>query len=170
LSHNRFVHFVFAIITRTSSLRVLLNVTAISEGGIMIEIEATINAQVGVVWEKWNNLSDISQWAHASDDWGAEAKQNDLTPGGRFVYRMFAKDGSSEFEFSGAYDEIREPAQINYTLDDGRKVITKFISTEEGTRVVQAFDPENENPEEMQRQGWQAILNNFKKHVEDSIR
>lgn len=134
----------------------------------MITIEATINAPIESVWKQWNDLVDISKWAHASDDWAAEAKQNDLRPGGRFATRMFAKDGSAEFEFGGTYDVVEEPNRIEYTMDDGRRVITDFTVDGEGVKVVQQFDPETENPEEMQREGWQSILNSFKQYVEQS--
>lgn len=135
----------------------------------MIRIEVQVRANISVVWKAWNDVQAVSKWAFASSDWGAEGIENDLRVGGRYASRMFARDGSAEFEFGGVYDEIIELERIAYTMDDNRKVITTFESNEDGTKIVQEFDPESENSEEMQRQGWQAILDNFAQYVDGSL-
>jgi uncharacterized protein YndB with AHSA1/START domain len=131
-----------------------------------ITVEATVNAPVEVVWEKWTNPNDITQWCNASDDWHAPNATNDLRNGGKFSTTMAAKDGSMSFDFGGTYTSVQAYKSIDYTMDDGRK--TKIIFTGDGlsTKVTETFEPENTNPKEMQQMGWQAILNNFKKYVE----
>lgn len=131
-----------------------------------ITIEANIKAPIEKVWNYWNHPEDIKKWSHASDDWHTTKSENDLRVGGKFVSRMEAKDGSFGFDFGGVYDEIVNHKVIAYTLGDGRKVKITFTVNGNETKVVETFDPENENPVEMQRDGWQAILNNFKKYAE----
>ena len=131
-----------------------------------ITIQTTVNAPIEKVWEYWNTPAHISGWAFASDDWMAEGKENDLRVGGRFKTRMAAKDGSAEFEFGGIYTAIDTNRLIEYDMSDGRHVKTVFEETPEGVKITETFDPENENTLEMQKQGWQAILNNFKKYSE----
>lgn len=131
-----------------------------------ITIEAIIKAPVEKVWKLWNNPEDIKNWCSASDDWHVPKAENNLKAGGTFTTRMEAKDGSFGFDFGGVYDEIKNNDLIAYTLGDGRKVKIVFTSIGNETKVVETFDPESENPIEMQRDGWQAILNNFKKYVE----
>ncbi len=131
-----------------------------------ITIQATVNAPIEKVWEYWNNSAHISGWAYASDDWMAEGKENNLRVEGKFKTRMAAKDGSAEFEFGGIYTAIDTNRLIEYDMSDGRHVKTVFEETPEGVKITETFDPENENTLEMQKQGWQAILNNFKKYSE----
>jgi uncharacterized protein YndB with AHSA1/START domain len=131
-----------------------------------ITIEATINAPVEKVWKLWNDPEDIKKWCSASDDWHTPKAENDLRKGGTFNSRMEAKDGSFGFDFGGVYDDVKTNDLIAYTLGDGRKVKITFSGNGNETKVVETFDPENENPVEMQRDGWQAILNNFKKYAE----
>lgn len=131
-----------------------------------ITIEATIKAPVEKVWKLWNNPEDIKKWSHASDDWHTTHSENDLRKGGKFSSRMEAKDGSFGFDFGGVYDDVKTNENIAYTLGDGRKVQITFSGKGNETKVVETFDPESENPVDMQRDGWQAILNNFKKYVE----
>ncbi len=131
-----------------------------------ITVETIVNAPLSKVWEYWNQPEHIMQWAFASDDWEAPASENDLKVGGKFKTTMAAKDKSASFDFGGTYTEVRENELIEYDMDDGRHVKVKFSQTPEGVKVTEAFDPEGENSEEMQRGGWQAILENFKKHVE----
>ncbi len=131
-----------------------------------ITIESTINAPIEKVWEYWTSPEHITQWSHASDDWHTPYAENDLRTGGKFVSRMAAKDGSFSFDFGGEYDDVKPHERIAYTLGDGRKVDTTFTAKDNGIHVVQVFEPENTNPLEMQRGGWQAILDNFKKYVE----
>lgn len=133
-----------------------------------ITIESVVNAPVSKVWEFWNNPEHITKWAFASDDWEAPHAENDLRVGGKFTTRMSAKDGSEGFDFTGKYSTVNEQDLIEYEMSDGRQVKIKFEETPQGTRITETFDPENENPLEMQKQGWQAILNNFKKYVEEN--
>ena len=131
-----------------------------------ITINATINAPVQKVWTYYTEPEHLMQWNFASDDWMCPSATNDLRVGGTFTSRMEAKDGSFGFDFSGTYTEVTPNKRITYTMEDGRNVEINFSETNGLTTVTTIFDPETENPEEMQRQGWQAILSNFKKHVE----
>lgn len=131
-----------------------------------ITIEATINAPVEKVWQYWNEPRHIMRWCNASDDWCTLKASNDLKPGGQFSSTMAAKDGSFSFDFGGVYDVVKHHELIEYTMGDGRKVSIRFTSNGNETTIVETFDAETENPVEMQQQGWQAILNNFKKHAE----
>ena len=131
-----------------------------------ITIQTNVNAPIEKVWECWSKPEHINGWAFASNDWMAEAKENDLRTGGTFKTVMSAKDKSASFDFGGTYTNVKEYELIEYDMDDKRHVKTVFEKTPEGVQVTQTFDPENENPEEVQRQGWQAILDNFKKHTE----
>lgn len=133
-----------------------------------ITIETNINAPVEKVWEHWTQARHIVKWNSASPDWHTPRAENDLRVGGRFISRMEAKDGSMGFDFGGIYDEVDPHQKIAYSLDDGRKVKVLFLENENQTKVRETFDPEGQNPIEMQRQGWQAILDNFKKYVEGS--
>lgn len=137
-----------------------------------ITIQNIINAPVDKVWEYWNAPEHITQWAFASDDWEAPNATNDLVIGGKFINTMAAKDKSASFDFSGTYTNIIPHELIEYTMDKtpeeevGRKVSVSFESLGETTKVVETFDPETMNPLEMQKAGWEASLDNFKKHVE----
>lgn len=131
-----------------------------------IKVESLIKASVEKVWEIFTNPEHITKWNNASDDWHSPRAANDLRVGGRFNTRMETKDGSQGFDFTGVYDEVVPNERIVYTMDDGRKVETTFESKDGETRIVTIFDPEKQNPPEFQKAGWQAILENFKKHVE----
>lgn len=131
-----------------------------------IEIASQIGVRVETVWNVYNSAEDIMQWSHASEDWHCTSSINDLRVGGRFINRMEAKDGSFGFDFEGVYTELIPFKKIAYTMPDGRKVEIKFDSHKNYTGVIVRFEPEAENPIEMQREGWQAILDNFKKYVE----
>lgn len=131
-----------------------------------ITIETVIKAPMPKVWAHWNKPEHIIGWAFASDDWEAPASENDLRMGGKFKTVMAAKDKSQSFDFTGVYTEIKEHKLIEYDMDDGRHVKIEFKQLPEGIKVIETFEPEHENPEEMQRSGWQAILNNFKKYTE----
>jgi uncharacterized protein YndB with AHSA1/START domain len=135
-----------------------------------ITVEAIVKAPLTKVWEYWNKPEHIMSWAFASDDWEAPAAVNDLRVGGKFTTTMAAKDKSTSFDFTGTYNMVNEHKLIEYTMDgeDRRHVRVEFIDVPEGVKVIETFDPENENPEEMQRGGWQAILNNFKSYVESN--
>ena len=132
----------------------------------VITVEATIDAPVAKVWEAWNEPAHITQWCSASDEWHTPKSENDLRPGGEFLSRMEAKDGSMGFDFGGTYDEVRINEYIAYTLDDDRKVTVSFAADDSGTRIIETFEAEQENPVEMQQGGWQAIMDNFKKYAE----
>lgn len=131
-----------------------------------ITIEATINAPITKVWECWNKPEHITNWAFASDDWEAPTAENDLRTGGKFKTVMAAKDKSASFNFEGQYSFVKENEVIEYDMSDGRHVKIVFSQVPEGTKVVETFDPESENSLELQRSGWQSILDNFKKYTE----
>ena len=135
----------------------------------LITIEADIQAPVDTVWKLWSSPEDIIRWNNASDDWHTTKAENDLQPGGKFLSRMEAKDGSFGFDFGGVYDTVEYNKLIEYTLGDGRKVKTYFTSKGATTQMTVIFEAEETNPVEMQRGGWQAILNNFKKYAEANI-
>jgi uncharacterized protein YndB with AHSA1/START domain len=132
----------------------------------IITVEATVNAPVEKVWKIWNAPEHITQWAAASDDWHTTKSENDLREGGAFSSRMEAKDGSFGFDFGGIYDEIKTNETIAYTLGDGRKVKITFASDGNTTKVTEVFEAESTHSIEMQKGGWQAIMDNFKKHTE----
>ena len=135
-------------------------------GKTSITVEAIINAPVEKVWKLWTVPQHIMQWNNASDDWHTPKAENDLRVGGKFSSRMEAKDGSFGFDFWGVYDEVKPNQVIAYTIGDGRKVKITFISQDNATKVTVTFEAENQNPIDMQRGGWQSILNNFKKYAE----
>ena len=136
----------------------------------IISIKAIIDSPIERVWKNWTLPEDIVKWNYASDDWYSPHAENDLRVGGKFNYRMEARDGSFGFDFTGIYESITENEVIEYTIDDGRKVRIDFIPFENKTEIVETFEVENINSIELQRDGWQAILDNFKKHVEKSIK
>jgi len=131
-----------------------------------ITVETTVNAPITTVWDSWNKPEHISHWAFASDDWGAEALENELKTGGKFKTKMFEKKSGNGFDFGGTYTNVVENKIIEYDMDDKRHVKAEFQQTPTGVKITETFDPENENPLEMQRKGWQSILDNFKKYTE----
>ena len=132
-----------------------------------VTVEVLVHGSREKIWNYWNSNEHIPGWAFASDDWKATPIENDLREGGKFLTRMGAKDGSVSFDFSGTYTKVVPHSELDYTLDDGRTVTVDFIEEgEETVRIVQEFEMEGENTEEMQRAGWQAFLDNFKKYVE----
>lgn len=135
----------------------------------LITVETVVNAPIDTVWKKWTNPDDIVKWNNASDDWHTTKAENDLKVGGKFLSRMEAKDGSTGFDFSGTYDTIKQNEIIEYTADDNRKVQVHFFDGDDKTTVIEVFEAENENPIEMQKSGWQSILNNFKKYTESKL-
>lgn len=132
----------------------------------MITIQTTVNASLDKVWKFWSELEHITKWAFASPEWHSPKAENDLREGGKFSTTMAAKDGSMSFDFGGEYTLVKQNEAINYTMEDGRKAEITFKETPSGVEIIESFDPENQNPEEMQKGGWQAILNNFKDYVE----
>lgn len=131
-----------------------------------ITIEATINAPIEKVWEYYTEPKHITQWNHASDDWHSPKAENNLKVGGKFSYRMEAKNSSEGFDFNGEYTEIETNKSISYEIEDGRKVKINLTENNGKTQIKITFEAETENSIEMQKQGWQTILNNFKKYVE----
>ncbi|WP_207421496.1 SRPBCC family protein [Desertivirga brevis] len=131
-----------------------------------ITVQAQVNAPIEKVWETWNSPQDITQWCYASEDWHAPYAENDLREGGKFRTTMAAKDGSFSFDFGGEYTSVQENKLIEYVMEDGRKVRIEFTDQAGTTQVVETFDPETTNTVEMQKAGWQAILDSFKKYTE----
>ncbi len=131
-----------------------------------ITIQASINADINTVWNKYTEPSHIIHWNFASDDWCCPSASNDLIVGGKFIARMEAKDGSFGFDFEAIYDEVEPLSKLKYSFSDAREIEVFFESKNDSTDIKIIFDAENENPLDMQREGWQAILNNFKSHAE----
>jgi uncharacterized protein YndB with AHSA1/START domain len=134
-----------------------------------ITVETTVAAPLAEVWRAYTTPEDIIQWNAASDDWHTTAATVDLRAGGAFSSRMEAKDGSMGFDFAGTYTKINKHRLIAYDFGDRKATIT-FEEGPDGVRVRVSFDPETTHPLDMQRDGWQAILNNFKRHVEAGAR
>jgi uncharacterized protein YndB with AHSA1/START domain len=132
----------------------------------MITVESTINASIEKIWDAWTNPIHIKNWCFASDDWYVPAAENDLRVGGKFWTVMSAKDSSSSFNFEGTYTAVIKHTIIEYQISDGRMVYITFFDLLNGVKITESFEPESINSEELQRQGWQAILDNFKKYVE----
>lgn len=133
---------------------------------IEITIHADVNAPAQRVWECYTQPEHITNWNFASDDWCCPKAENDLRPGGKLNWRMEVKDGSFGFDFEAIYDEVIPHKKIAYTMLDGRKAVTSFENQNGKVNVKTIFDAETMNSVELQQQGWQAILNNFKKYAE----
>lgn len=133
---------------------------------VRIQISAHIAAPLARTWALYTDPAHIVGWNFASDDWCCPKAQVDLRTGGRHLARMEAKDGSVGFDFAATYDAVTPPNLLAMTLDDGRQVETRLDPTPGGTRLTTTFEAETENYVEMQRAGWQAILNNFKTYAE----
>ncbi len=131
-----------------------------------ITVEKLVKADLPTVWTAWNNPEDIKQWNAASDDWHTTRSTVDLREGGTFSARMEAKDGSEGFDFAGTYTRVVPRKAIEYRMGDDREVQVEFVESADGVRVRETFDAETENEPELQRQGWQAILDRFATHVE----
>jgi uncharacterized protein YndB with AHSA1/START domain len=131
-----------------------------------ITVETLVNAPIDKVWEFWTKPEHVTKWIHASKDWHTTRAQNDLRIGGQFLARMEAKDGSSGFDFEGMYTAVIPNEKISYTLLDDRKVSITFLQTNNGVQIIETFEAETENTLELQKFGWQAILNSFKNCVE----
>ena len=131
-----------------------------------ISVQTVVKSDLKKVWDAWNNPEDIKKWNAAADDWHTPRATVDLREGGKFSSRMEAKDGSAGFDFEGTYTRIVPQKLIEYRMSDGREVKVEFSQGGGGVVVKETFDAESENTPEMQRQGWQAILDNFGRHVE----
>ena len=134
-----------------------------------ITIKTIINGPVEKVWTYWTELEHIKKWNNESEDWHTTKAENDLRVGGKFISRMEAKDGSFGFDFGGIYDEVKVYDFISYTLGDERKVSITFVRSQDKTEITEEFEAENENSIEMQKMGWQSILDNFKRYTEKNI-
>lgn len=132
---------------------------------MQIIVEVTVAAPIQKVWDAYVTPEDIVQWNAASDDWHTTSSTVDLRPGGKFSSRMEAKDGSFGFDFEGEYTNIVNHELIEYGFGD-RTATVKFEQTDAGVKVTVEFAAEQENSVEDQKGGWQAILDNFKHHVE----
>jgi uncharacterized protein YndB with AHSA1/START domain len=131
-----------------------------------ITVATTVNAPVEKAWEFWNEPKHITQWCNASDDWHAPAAENDPVTNGKFKTTMAAKDGSMSFDFEGVYSNVDKHKALEYTIGDGRKVSVHFSPEGNETKIVERFEAENTHSIEMQQDGWQAILDNFKRYTE----
>ncbi|MBX4210834.1 SRPBCC domain-containing protein [Candidatus Parcubacteria bacterium] len=130
-----------------------------------IAVKTIVNAPIEKVWDSWSNPKHIVNWAFASDDWEAPSAENYLREGGKFKTVMAAKDKSTQFDFAGVYTAVKKHELIEYDFGD-RHTKIEFKQMPDGVEVTETFDPENQNSIEMQRSGWQAILDNFKKYTE----
>jgi uncharacterized protein YndB with AHSA1/START domain len=131
-----------------------------------ITVEAIVNAPVNKVWNAWSDPKHITKWCQASEDWHVPYADNDLKVGGKFKTTMAAKDESFSFDFEGVYSQVKTNSLIEYDIADGRKVKIVFVANGNETKVTETFEAETTNPIEMQRGGWQTILDNFKKYTE----
>jgi uncharacterized protein YndB with AHSA1/START domain len=131
-----------------------------------ITVETTVAASVEKVWERFTNPTHIKNWNSPSPEWHTPSAENDLREGGSFSYRMEARDGSMGFDFGGIFTSVKPNKSLYYTIGDGRKVAVHFSGSDTDTRVVETFEAENMNAIEMQRGGWQAILDSFKQYTE----
>lgn len=131
-----------------------------------ITVESIINADIEKVWKYWTEPAHIQNWNAASEDWHCPHAENDLIAGGKFRFTMASKDGSMSFDFEGIYDQVVIQKHISYTLGDGRQVRIEFIQEGPRTKVIEEFDPETINSIELQKSGWQAILDHFKNYTE----
>jgi uncharacterized protein YndB with AHSA1/START domain len=131
-----------------------------------ITVSVVVNTTRAQAWNYFTSTAHIVHWNFASPDWECPTAENDLEVGGAFKVRMQAKDGSVGFDFEGIYTEVVEGSSYTYKLADGRTIHAHFEEVEGGTKITETFDPETENSEELQRAGWQAILENFKHYTE----
>lgn len=131
-----------------------------------LTVSTTVDKDINTVWNSYTQPQHITQWNFATDDWQCPTAENDLQAGGKYKARMEAKDGSFGFDFEAIYDEVVDKKKLAYTMPDGRQAITDFEDINGKTTVTTAFDPESVNPVEMQQQGWQMILENFRKYSE----
>ena len=132
---------------------------------VRITVETTVPVSPELAWEYWTEPRHITQWNQASEDWHTPRAENDLRVGGAFTSRMESKDGKFGFDFGGVYDAVEPHRLLASTLGDGRTVQVSFEPVPAGTRIVETFEAEDENSVELQRTGWQAILDNYRRYV-----
>jgi uncharacterized protein YndB with AHSA1/START domain len=133
---------------------------------ISVTVETSVKAPIEKAWKYWSKPEHIVNWNNASDDWHTPKAENDLRTGGKFSSRMEARDGSQGFDFGGVYDNVETNKLIEYSMGDGRKVKVIFSEDGDQTQITETFEVENTHPIQMQKEGWQAILDNFKKYIE----
>ena len=131
----------------------------------MITIQTRVNVPAAHAWTCWTTPAHITKWNFADPSWHCPSATNDLWPGGKFSFTMAARDGSASFNFNGTYDVVEPEQRIEYTIEDGRKVVIIFETIGNAVVITESFDPENMNPPELQQQGWQQILNNFAQYA-----
>jgi uncharacterized protein YndB with AHSA1/START domain len=131
-----------------------------------ITVSVTVQAPVDKVWEYWTLPEHIEQWNYATDDWRTPWAENNVRPGGKFDYRMEAKNGTRGFDFKGFYETVKPNEAIEYTLADGRKVKVIFTGRAYQTGITETFEAEKTSTPEQQKEGWQSILEHFKKYAE----
>jgi uncharacterized protein YndB with AHSA1/START domain len=154
----------FSLLVRLVSVRAH---EAQKETPMKITVETVVKAPLNTVWDTWNSPEDIKQWNTAQEDWHTTRSTVDLREGGKFSARMEAKDGSMGFDFDGTYTRVEPNKLIEYRMDDDRQVTIEFVEqTDGGVLVKETFDAETENTPELQRQGWQAILDHFGRYAE----
>jgi uncharacterized protein YndB with AHSA1/START domain len=136
----------------------------------IITVQSVIKAPVTKIWDYWTDPKHIIHWNNASDDWHTPIAENNLRVGGRFLSRMESRDGKIGFDFSGQYLKVEPHSRIEYVLDDNRKVQISFVLIDNDTVVTETFEAEGENAPELQQNGWQAILDNFKKYAESKCK
>lgn len=134
---------------------------------VQITVETTVSVKPTQAWEYWTEPKHITKWNQASEDWHTPWAETDLRVGGKFSSRMESKDGKYGFDFGGIYDTVESPHLLASTLGDGRTVRVVFDPVAEGTKVTETFEAESENSMELQRQGWQAILDSFRNYIEN---
>lgn len=137
-----------------------------SQGKTTITVETTVNVPAEKAWKIWTEPAHIMKWATATDEWHTPRAENDVRVGGKFLTRMEAKDGSMGFDFVGTYDNVRPNEYLSYSMEDGRRVEVIFSGQGKETTITEHFDAEDVNSHEMQKGGWQAMLDNFKRHAE----
>lgn len=131
-----------------------------------ITVSTIINVTISKAWDLWTLPEHIIHWNHASEEWSCPKAETDLKIGGRYTFRMEAKDGSMGFDMSGTYLKIDKPGFLSYDMDDGRVIEVTFLEKDGVTEIIEKFEPESIHSRELQQQGWQAILNNFKIYAE----
>ena len=132
----------------------------------LITVQSNIQAPVQKVWEFFTNPQHVINWNFAMPEWHCPSATNQLEVGGEFHYTMSARDNSMSFDFWGTYQKIEKEKNIQILLGDGRSMLVTFEMTDATTIITEKFEPEKENPVEMQQAGWQMILDNFKRYVE----
>jgi uncharacterized protein YndB with AHSA1/START domain len=134
-----------------------------------ITVETLVNAPIDEVWAYWTDPEHIKQWNSPSVDWHTPYAENDVRTGGKFLFVMETKDGSGGFDFKGTYDEVSFHERISYTTTDGRKATNLFIATPAGIRITETFEPNQDDPAELQRDFVAGVLMTFKTYVESKV-